>query len=185
MRKPHILKYSLKNSQQGFSLFVVLMVMLVIAFLVVTATQSYNTEQRISTNDADRKLAMSLAETTLRKGESEIATFEDRKDIIFSTDCTNGLCAPAGSVPSTRSGITIQEGGNTVAWERLCGRSPCIESKGKGKENTDISDVRKRPRYIIEYIGLSGGATIYRVTARAWGKNKNTVVTLQSYVSAS
>ena len=48
--------------QQGYALFIVLMMMVVIALLVVTATQSYNTEQRISTNDADRKFATTLAE---------------------------------------------------------------------------------------------------------------------------
>ena len=42
------------DRQQGYALFIVLMMMIVIALLVVTATQSYNTEQRISTNDADR-----------------------------------------------------------------------------------------------------------------------------------
>lgn len=43
----------------------------------------------------------------------------------------------------------------------------------------------KNPRYIIEYISTQDdGAVIYRVTAKAWGKNKNTVVILQSYVSA-
>ena len=57
------------DRQQGYALFIVLMMMVVIALLVVTATQSYNTEQRISTNDADRKLATTLAEAALREGE--------------------------------------------------------------------------------------------------------------------
>lgn len=33
------------DGQRGFALFIVLMVMIVVAFLVVTAAQSYNTEQ--------------------------------------------------------------------------------------------------------------------------------------------
>ena len=56
MRRPHSLIQS-KSNQQGFALFIVLMMMVAIALLVVAAMQSYNTEQRISTNDADRKLA--------------------------------------------------------------------------------------------------------------------------------
>ena len=39
------------------------------------------------------------------------------------------------------------------------------------------------PRYIIEYLGEENSRNIYRVTAKAWGKNSNTVVILQSYVS--
>lgn len=38
------------------------------------------------------------------------------------------------------------------------------------------------PRYIIEYLGVKNGQNVYRVTAKAWGKNANTVVVLQSYV---
>ena len=59
-------------AQRGFSLFIVLIVMLVIAFMVVAGIQSMNTEMRISSNDADRKLAMSLAETALRTGEKNV-----------------------------------------------------------------------------------------------------------------
>ena len=49
MRRPHSLIQS-KSNQQGFALFIVLMMMVAIALLVVAAMQSYNTEQRISTN---------------------------------------------------------------------------------------------------------------------------------------
>ncbi len=42
--------------------------------------------------------------------------------------------------------------------------------------------VSKPPRYIIEYLGVKNGENVYRVTAKAWGKNANTVVVLQSYV---
>ena len=76
MRRPHTLIQS-KSNQQGFALFIVLMMMVAIALLVVAAMQSYNTEQRISTNDADRKLAFSLAESALREGENSILNLPD------------------------------------------------------------------------------------------------------------
>ncbi|MDU1535200.1 MAG: pilus assembly protein PilX, partial [Neisseria sp.] len=49
MRRPITLNYlpAKASAQKGFALFIVLMIMIVIALLVVTATQSYNTEQRI------------------------------------------------------------------------------------------------------------------------------------------
>ena len=71
MRRPQSIKMCSKP--QGFALFVVLVMMIVIAFLVVAAVQSYNTEMRISSNDSDRKTAMQLAEAALRAGEAKVA----------------------------------------------------------------------------------------------------------------
>ena len=47
------------------------------------------------------------------------------------------------------------------------------------------SGATKDARYIIEYLSTNStdNRTIYRVTAKAWGKNENTVVILQSYVA--
>ena len=84
MRRPITLNHPAKASaQKGFALFIVLMIMIVIALLVVTATQSYNTEQRISTNDADHKFATTLAEAALREGENHIYEIEDGKNHLL------------------------------------------------------------------------------------------------------
>lgn len=166
MRRPNRLSPA-KPDQQGFALFIVLMIMIVIALLVVAATQSYNTEQRISSNDADRKLAMSVAEAALRQGESEVVDFQDKDPAtIFKNDCSNGLCttSPDGS-PWTR-----KDSSNTLY----------IDKNGK-----EYKTGKAKARYITEYINTdTAGSKIYRVTAKAWGKNENTVVMLQSYVAS-
>lgn len=184
MRQQNALKTAaVPDKQQGFALFVVLMIMIVVAFLVVVAAQSYNTEQRISTNDADRKQALSLAEAALREGELHILDLEDR-GVVFNADCDQGLCAAPNT--ATYGNITVIGNPTEEAWKRSCKprNELCIDSKGReyGKKMTDIS---KNPRYIIEYLGTDtkNDKTIYRVTAKAWGKNANTVVILQSYVS--
>lgn len=190
MRKP--LMMSFPRKQQGFSLFIVLIMMLVIVFLVVAATQSYNTEMRISSNDADRKVAFTIAEAALRKGEEEIANFTD---VTFSATCDKGLCASSGqkkadSIPTAVGTITLNECegcGNVNAWERKNKKGETyLESNGKEYSVVDAS-VSRNARYIIEATGAStqpdgGIRVIYRVTSRAWGKNPNTSVTLQSYV---
>ena len=109
------------DRQQGYALFIVLMMMVVIALLVVTATQSYNTEQRISTNDADRKLATTLAEAALREGENQIFDIEGKKT-TFTAKCEKGLC----STPNVKSnGDFTEEGSPTVdAWKRKCDKKP-------------------------------------------------------------
>lgn len=171
------------------------MMMVVIALLVVTATQSYNTEQRISTNDADHKFATTLAEAALREGENRIYEIEDG-DFPFTDDCIStsktkqekGLCKAAhvnaGSYLTAEGTITVIGTSTDEAWVRECGTDKCIEKNGKEYE---ISGIKvKPPLHIIEYLGTNSAdkRTIYRVTAKAWGKNDNTQVVLQSYVAS-
>ncbi|WP_127304192.1 pilus assembly PilX family protein [Neisseria meningitidis] len=180
------------DGQRGFALFIVLMVMIVVAFLVVTAAQSYNTEQRISANESDRKLALSLAEAALREGELQVLDLEYDTDskITFSENCAKGLCTAVNVRTNNDNeeafdNIVVQGKPTVEAVKRSCTAKStglCIDNKEmeykKGK-----GSVSKPPRYIIEYLGVKNGENVYRVTAKAWGKNANTVVVLQSYVS--
>lgn len=183
------------EGQRGFALFIVLMVMIVVAFLVVTAAQSYNTEQRISANESDRKLALSLAEAALREGEFQVLDLEYTADskVTFSENCEKGLCTAVNVRTNNANeesfGNIVVQGTPTVeAVKRSCpaksGKNStglCIDNQGvEYKKGT--ASVSKMPRYIIEYLGVKNGQNVYRVTAKAWGKNANTVVVLQSYV---
>ncbi|EMS2369529.1 PilX N-terminal domain-containing pilus assembly protein [Neisseria gonorrhoeae] len=183
------------DGQRGSALFIVLMVMIVVAFLVVTAAQSYNTEQRISANESDRKLALSLAEAALREGEFQVLDLEYTADskVTFSENCEKGLCTAVNVRTNNANeesfGNIVVQGTPTVeAVKRSCpaksGKNStglCIDNQGvEYKKGT--ASVSKMPRYIIEYLGVKNGQNVYRVTAKAWGKNVNTVVVLQSYV---
>ncbi|EMS2465565.1 pilus assembly protein [Neisseria gonorrhoeae] len=183
------------DGQRGSALFIVLMVMIVVAFLVVTAAQSYNTEQRISANESDRKLALSLAEAALREGEFQVLDLEYTADskVTFSENCEKGLCTAVNVRTNNANeesfGNIVVQGTHTVeAVKRSCpaksGKNStglCIDNQGvEYKKGT--ASVSKMPRYIIEYLGVKNGQNVYRVTAKAWGKNANTVVVLQSYV---
>ncbi|HHQ8888622.1 TPA: pilus assembly PilX family protein [Neisseria gonorrhoeae] len=180
------------DGQRGSALFIVLMVMIVVAFLVVTAAQSYNTEQRISANESDRKLALSLAEAALREGEFQVLDLEYAADskVTFSENCEKGLCTAVNVRTNDNAfGNIVVQGKPTVeAVKRPCpaksGKNStglCIDNQGvEYKKGT--GNVSKMPRYIIEYLGVKNGQNVYRVTAKAWGKNANTVVVLQSYV---
>ncbi|ENX3822678.1 PilX N-terminal domain-containing pilus assembly protein [Neisseria gonorrhoeae] len=183
------------DGQRGSALFIVLMVMIVVAFLVVTAAQSYNTEQRISANESDRKLALSLAEAALREGEFQVLDLEYTADskVTFSENCEKGLCTAVNVRTNNANeesfGNIVVQGTPTVeAVKRSCpaksGKNStglCIDNQGvEYKKGT--ASVSKMPCYIIEYLGVKNGQNVYRVTAKAWGKNANTVVVLQSYV---
>ncbi|QOG36386.1 pilus assembly PilX family protein [Neisseria gonorrhoeae] len=184
------------DGQRGSALFIVLMVMIVVAFLVVTAAQSYNTEQRISANESDRKLALSLAEAALREGEFQVLDLEYTADskVTFSENCEKGLCTAVNvrtnnnANEETFDNIVVKGKPTVEAVKRPCpaksGKNStdlCIDNQGmEYKKGT--GNVSKMPRYIIEYLGVKNGQNVYRVTAKAWGKNANTVVVLQSYV---
>lgn len=185
------------DGQRGSALFIVLMVMIVVAFLVVTAAQSYNTEQRISANESDRKLALSLAEAALREGEFQVLDLEYTADskVTFSENCEKGLCTAVNVRTNNNNGneevfgnIVVQGTPTVEAVKRSCpaksGKNStglCIDNQGVEYEK-GTGNVSKMPRYIIEYLGVKNGQNVYRVTAKAWGKNANTVVVLQSYV---
>lgn len=182
------------RKQQGFSLFMVMIIMLVIALLVVVTTQSATTEMRISTNEADRKYAMSLAENGLREAESTIQQFMNlgSSKKTFSYDCQGGFCAPVEPVfyvNKTSSHYQISDNGkstygNIAAYKRT--------PNNDGKSVLEISSTRLQSGkdqgvyYIIEFLGerdsSSGIINTFRVTVRAHGQNENSVVTLQSYV---
>ena len=197
MRRPITLNKP--ERQQGYALFIVLMMMVVIALLVVTATQSNNTEQRISTNDADRKLATTLAEAALREGENQIFDIEGKKT-TFTKDCKNGLCSTPEVIYDGNFEKPENDKPEGDAWNRILPEciekdekdekkkkkpQKCIDVNGKKYSLGENSSIKKSPRYIIEYLGkTTEGRITYRVTAKAWGKNANTQVVLQSYVAS-
>ena len=199
--------------------------MLVIALLVIVTSQSANTELRISSNEADRKYAMSLAENGLNAAEEKInelangiaaasasaasasatstGSSNKNKSVVFTANCKNGLCLPAKGTFETKDSEKPFEFGSDeatiAAWER-CADNPSNSStndcQGKTvidkavceKAKTCIPDEGGKAHYIIEYLGSrkdKDDYTVYsyfRVTSRAYGKNADTVVTLQSYV---
>ena len=207
MRKP------LMNKQQGFTLYMVLILMAVIAILVLAGSQLLNTEMRLSTNDADRKYAFGLAEDALRHGE-QYAYSEIHKEVLkdagikaaiangssqasdffgvvganktFEDGCKNGLCAP--SIESATVAGTSYS--NIPAWERtedVAGKKTSYFDIDNRSIKFDLgagAEVSKNPRFIIEYLGPAENkeTTLYRITARAWGRNQNTQVTLQSVI---
>ena len=92
-------KSIITQKQQGYTLFIVLIMMLVIALIVVASMQSTNTEMRISSNDADRKYAFSLAEQALRNGEQRIVAEQNKAfaAVANSDSCTDGICGGKAS----------------------------------------------------------------------------------------
>ena len=193
-----------KSVQKGFSLFFVMILMLVIAFIVIMTSQSSLTEMRSSTNEADRKFALSLAENGLREGEFAIKAAFDAKPTVttFTADCKNGWCLPAkDSYSSTQSNEPFKfdtaAAPDIPAWERCAANTSQQASSCVGKTVLDAGcdtsarckkSIYGKTYYIVEYLGSrmdnvkAQQIDNFRITSRARGNNDDTVVTLQSYV---
>ncbi|WP_369581852.1 pilus assembly PilX family protein [Kingella oralis] len=196
-----------RYNQGGFSLFIVMVIMLVIALLVIATSQSSNTEMRMSTNEADRKYAVSLAEQGLLDAEAIIKNWANssnqtaRPNLVFKSDCADGLCAPEKDTYVDNQDVLFKYDSkgtqSTIpAWERCQSNTNtrCEINKGSVLDkNCNKAPITCKAisgtdtRYVIEYLGNKtdaklGNVDYFRVTSRAHGNNKDTVVTLQTYL---
>jgi hypothetical protein len=196
-----------RYNQGGFSLFIVMVIMLVIALLVIATSQSSNTEMRMSTNEADRKYAVSLAEQGLLDAEAIIKNWANsanqtaRPNLVFKSDCADGLCAPEKDTYVDNQDVLFKYDSkgtqSTIpAWERCQSNTNtrCEINKGSVLDkNCNKAPITCKAisgtdtRYVIEYLGNKtdaklGNVDYFRVTSRSHGNNKDTVVTLQTYL---
>lgn len=179
--------------------------MIVIALLVVVTSQSTSTESRLSTNETDRKYALSLAEVGLRDAEQILDSGIYQKlekqpklttALEFKADCTGriaykneagsdlsgtGLCAPSEKIEFVQA---VDKDNFKVDTTNV--DLPAWKRPNAFSNNNSIASGTKT-RFIIEYLGQrvnSDGMVndYFRITSRAHGNNAQTEVTLQSYV---
>lgn len=179
---PRQLKSGRLHAQRGASLIVSLILLAVIALLVVYGANPLLTEQKIASNQNDRTLTFQLAELGLKAGESYVASNKPAASSFVSA-CTGGLC------------LSSQLGGSDTvnAWERSNVFIGSYANSLQCDTCTITGETLQKPRYIVELLSSSytdavtgtTGASLYRITSRAWGRNANTQVTLQSYYVVS
>lgn len=193
---------SLQTRQSGFALFLVLIIMIVIAFLVVATMQSTSMDTRTSANDSDHQLALQNAQIGLKAAEDRISQWPGlKKQQFFSCDCKDGLCAA--------NGIDADKKSVLAAVEKNCGELPAVWKRTNvflnidGKENKDpstkvepdnttsssVQNNEIKSRYVIEYLGPDSnagkGIYLFRITAKGWGKNDSTTSIVEETIQAS
>jgi type IV pilus assembly protein PilX len=197
-----------RHAQRGAVLIVALLFLTILTILGVTAMTATTFEERMAGNTRDLSLAFQAADAALRDARRDlngivIPPFAARRDPLISgrtgfgdgTDADNGKC-----------GTSVAAGTQFLG---LCRPYAYDGSKGiQPKLNTDIPEAQmvqfgrftgalmpatmlsKRPLYFIENLcyllpGTSIGAppiescAFYRITARGYGGNPNSTVTLQ------
>lgn len=155
------IRFSLR--QQGATLIISLIFLVLLTLVGVTAMQSTILQERMAGNARERNIAFQASEISLRDAEVYMV---GKSVWDFTTACTNGLCAQ-GNMPDWK----------TYAWNG---------SKDVAMATT-VPTVGGQPRYFAEYAGqvkcatCSGGWTaVYRSRTRGLGVNTSTQVFLES-----
>ena len=193
----------------GAVLIVTLMFLVILTLLGVTAMTSTTMEERMSGNTRDSAIALQAAESALRDARRDISkipvTGKGRaKDFAPSeygdggvagtcgTGEMIGLCRPANNKDGTeyeqKLGAIVPSfpghnllGAPSVQYGQITGAAPI--------GGAAVPTPATQPRYIIEgYCLKADGESMgemgnkcnfYRITARGYGRNPNTQITLQ------
>lgn len=185
-----------RRSQRGFSLVVVLIIMVVVTMLGISATQIVLLSERSSRYDRDWQIAYQSAEAALLDAEFDIrgpntsaskrvANFKPTSMLGFTDGCGSGvdlgLCMPSVGAKPVWYNVDFKDestSAKTVQFGQFTDRTLDYGTTG----------VRPslKPRYIIEVIpdlspGGSAGAqkVLYRVTAMGFGPRDDTQAVLQ------
>jgi type IV pilus assembly protein PilX len=180
------------SRQHGAVLIVALMFLIVLTLLGLSAMTGTTLEERMAGNNRDYNMALQAAEATMRDAEADLknsGVTVGRTVNIFSfpaaAGCnTQGLCYTATE--------TNQQYGS-VNWSSTATTPYGTYTQTPASATATFPGVSQQPRYMMELVQFADGknkarvtgastsvdAYYIRITARAWGANPSTVVTLQ------
>jgi type IV pilus assembly protein PilX len=187
----------LKNRQRGAVLIVALLFLVILTMLGVTAMTGTTMEQRMAGNTRDLAVALQSAEAAMRDARRDIngqyftgapgrtpsmhiSQFGDGtgSDNGSCSTTAKGLCRPPAYTPVTNallpSALNIDSTASYAVYGTYTGAPQVV-------------GVSNQPRYLIEIFCLpQHGASIgsapckfYRITARGYGSNPNSQISLQ------
>ena len=163
-----------RSNQRGFSLLVVLVLLIVMSLLGIAVLRSSAMQERMSANMRDRSIAFQGAESAMRYAQNQVlgvAASNWDKKVPTATDCTNTSICPTNSAASWRA---MPSG------------------------TYDATRLSAAPEYWVEYLGTGPGykgscdtvppsldcqSPLFRVNARSQAAGRATVV-LQSIIAS-
>ena len=159
----------------GFSLIVVLLMLLVVTVLALGAAQTSLVSERGARNDRDTEVAFQAAEAALLDAESDVlgpndnarqrlCLFSSRDIAAFAAGCgaggdRQGLCAPVepGSEPAWTSADFSADAGTSVAYGAFTGQTYLGGGGGAAASPRAGALPARAPRYIVEAVRSHGG----------------------------
>jgi type IV pilus assembly protein PilX len=161
--------------QRGAALVVALLFLVILAMLGVSAMTSTTLEERMAGNARDQNIAIQAAEAALRDAERDLTNSNPAFRVIqtanFVASCAQALCTEGALLANlddaTKSAFYGQYSGALA-----------------------VPGTVQQPRYMLELLAAvppqvpppPPGQTIrnFRVTAKGFGQNANTIVILQT-----
>lgn len=175
-----------RKPQQGISLVIVMIFLVILSVLGVSAIQTSTLSSRIARNEADRNLAFQAAEAALRdaeldarnlkydlsvcvKGVGGCRTQPNDRGSYFTNACTDGRCASVtGATPVWETASRWSSSGSSVAYGTYTGAA-------------QIKLVSQQPRYLLEAFQVDG-KSLYRITSVGFGVSPSSQVMMQNVI---
>jgi type IV pilus assembly protein PilX len=184
-----------KSREHGAVLIVALLFLVILTMLGVTAMTGTTMEQRMAGNTRDVAVALQSAEAAMRDARRDINSMvlsgAGRNPSIHISQFGDGTGNDNGSCSTTAKGL-CRPPAYTATTSALLPSALNIDTQtyaqyGQYSGAPQILGVSNQPRYLIEIFclpqhGASIGAVpckFYRITARGYGGNPNSQVTLQ------
>ncbi|MDH4390514.1 MAG: PilX N-terminal domain-containing pilus assembly protein [Aquabacterium sp.] len=180
-----------RRPARGFSLIVILLMMVALAMLALGAMNSSILQERMVGNARDQQVALQAAESAIRDAEIDIELNVNAAD-GFVAGCANGLCIAPSDTRDNPQSAPLWQTINWAATRAYGSRTGAPALLGPG--NVALA---AQPRYFVENLpvlppvagesmSIGGGSTpaprarAYRISVRASGIRASTVVMLQS-----
>lgn len=158
------------RSQKGVVLAIALIMLVLITLLAVSAVRTTVMEERMASNSRNDNIAFQLAETALRQAEEILLADGDSLSIAAAQTQSVGLgaCEIALNTP--------------LVWGNAC------DYVGDADVDSNNVNIDRAPHYFIEFLhaeadiamGAAPRECFYRITARGYGPDANSAVTLQT-----
>ena len=165
---------SSRHTQQGVVLAIALIMLVLITLLAVSAMRTTIMEERMASNSRNDNIAFQLAETTLRQAEENL---KNAPKVLSIFDATS--TPPAVGLGTCEIVLNSEDFTDQNRWDAIA-----CDYVGSADEG-----VTRTAHYFVEFvraeIPVVPGTTplrncYYRVTARGYGPDANSAVTLQS-----
>jgi type IV pilus assembly protein PilX len=185
------------GGQQGASLIVSLLMLVVVLMLGMSAAQTALQGEKASRNDRDRQIALQAAEAALTDAERDIE--DSLRSHLFASDKTEGFTDECGmGQPNLYLGLCRRAAPNRIpVWQEVdfAGEAGQAQSVPYGQftrrsfQTGQGSLPHKLPRYIIELMSYNNENAaspadvttyFYRITAIGFGMRETTQVVLQT-----
>ena len=170
-----------QTRQRGAVLIMALMFLTLLTLLGVNAMTSSTSEEKMARATRDYNTAFQSAEAAMRDAENDLTGGSRAiplSDPSWWTAPAAGTCASAACKLPAAGGTPVWEvaaNWNNAATYAQYTFAQALPTSGPGA-------VGQAPRYLVEFLGVVGAQSAYRITARGWGPNSVQIVTLQEEV---